>query len=240
MRSTWSRATRGVGVFMRRLSGRPRSVVKESRNVSTPVFTNVTGIRECRNSASALADNGFPGSAIQEAEVFDVVTTGELNGAAAAPLLEGLLEEYSARYGAGAVREFDRHPAEQFAAANGGAVVLLVEDGRTVAGGALRAFDPAYAAEGVLEADFPAQRTTEFKRIWTHAQYRRRGLGRRVLAELEHRATELGYQRVFLTTGPRQPEAVALYLAAGYTELPDAGAEARGFALHPFIKTLHN
>ena len=170
--------------------------------------------------------------------MFDVVTTGELNDAAAAPLLEGLLHEYSTRYGEGAVREFDRHPAEQFTAANGGALVLLVEDGQTVAGGALRAFDPAYAARGVLGDDFPARHTTEFKRIWTHARYRRRGLGRRVLAELEHLAAQLGYQQVFLTTGPRQPEAVALYLAAGYTELTDAGAEARGFALHPFVKTL--
>jgi hypothetical protein len=31
---------------------------------------------------------------------------------------------------------------------------------------------------------------------------------------------------------------VALYHAAGYTQLPDLGADARGFAVHPFVKTL--
>lgn len=168
--------------------------------------------------------------------MFDVVTA-DLTDAAAAPLLEGLVHEYSTRYGAGAAGEFDRHPAEHFTAAHGGALLLLVEDGETVAGGALRAFDPAYAAQGVLATDFPAPHT-EFKRIWTHAGHRRRGLGRRVLTELELSAVRLGYRRVFLTTGPRQPEAVALYRAAGYTELPDAGAADRGFALHPFIKVL--
>jgi hypothetical protein len=59
-----------------------------------------------------------------------------------------------------------------------------------------------------------------------------------VLRELERRAEELGYRQVFPTTGPRQPEVVALYLAAGYTRLPDPAAAERGFAIHPFIKVL--
>ena len=44
---------------------------------------------------------------------------------------------------------------------------------------------------------------------------------RGVLTELEQRAAARGYTRIHLTTGPRQPEAVALYLAAGYTPLFD-------------------
>jgi ribosomal protein S18 acetylase RimI-like enzyme len=166
------------------------------------------------------------------------VTTARPEDPAVTPLLDGLLFEYTSRYGANAVREFDRHPKRLFTEEHGGALVLLVEDGRTVAGGALRAFDPELAVKGVLDPDFPDLPTAEFKRIWTHAEHRRRGLGRRVLDELERRAAELGYRQVFLTTGPSQPEAVGLYLAAGYTELPDHGAAARGHAVHPFVKRL--
>jgi GNAT superfamily N-acetyltransferase len=168
--------------------------------------------------------------------VVDVVTA-DLRDPEAAPLLDGLLREYSARYGEGAVREFDSHPREHFTPEHGGAVILLIEGGSTIAGGALRRFDLAFAA-GSVGLDFPALGTTEFKRIWTHGSHRRRGLGRRVLAELEGRAAQIGYERVFLTTGPRQPEAVALYHATGYTELPDLGETERGFAVHPFVKDL--
>jgi GNAT superfamily N-acetyltransferase len=179
----------------------------------------------------------IPSCAYRRLEVFDVVTT-DLRDPATAPLLDGLLHEYSTRYGQGAVREFDGNPPEHFTEECGGALLLLREGGTTVAGGALRRYDPAFVAAGVVGPEFPVQGTAEFKRIWTHDAYRRRGLGRRVLRELELRATSLGYQRVFLTTGPRQPEAVGLYLAAGYTELPDLGAQDRGFALHPFLKVL--
>lgn len=166
------------------------------------------------------------------------VTTARPEDPAVVPLLDGLLHEYTSRYGANAVREFDRHPKQLFTEEYGGALVLLVEDGRTVAGGALRAFDPELAVKGVLDPDFPDRPTAEFKRIWTHAEHRRRGLGRRVLDELERHAARLGYRQVFLTTGPSQPEAVGLYLATGYTELPDHGAAARGHAVHPFVKQL--
>jgi ribosomal protein S18 acetylase RimI-like enzyme len=157
---------------------------------------------------------------------------------AVAPLMAGLLSEYTARYGPGAAAEFERNPTGLFTEEQGGALVLLVEDGETVAGGALRAFDFEHAAKGILDAELPGGPTAEFKRIWTHADYRRRGLGRRVLDELERRAAELGYRQVFLTTGHNQPEAVGLYLTAGYAELTDRGAEARGYAVHPFVKAL--
>ncbi len=168
--------------------------------------------------------------------MFDVVTA-DLQDAAAAPLLAGLQQEYTSRYGHLASREFE-HPQGHFTAEQGGALLLILDEGRTVAGGALRRFDPAYVAPNVLGPDFSGEHTTEFKRIWTDSGYRRRGLGRRVLRELEQQAADFGYRRVFLTTGPSQPEAVGLYQAAGYTELPDFGAEARGFAVHPFVKTL--
>lgn len=166
------------------------------------------------------------------------VVAARLEDAEAAPLLDGLLHEYTTRYGEGAVAEFDHHPGILFAEEHGGALLLLVEGGKTVAGGALRSFDPELAVAGVLGPDFPDRPTAEFKRIWTHADHRRRGLGRRVLRELEQRAEQLGYRQVFLTTGPSQPEAVALYQAAGFTELPDPGAAERGFPVHAFVKQL--
>ncbi|MFD0633691.1 GNAT family N-acetyltransferase [Catenulispora yoronensis] len=92
---------------------------------------------------------------------------------AAEPLRAGLLDEYVTRYGDGAIEEMKRFPDALFTPEEGGAFLLLVENGVTVAGGAYK----RYNAE-----------TAEFKRIWTHADHRRRGLARRVLTELEDTA----------------------------------------------------
>ena len=127
----------------------------------------------------------------------------------AAPLFTELAREYDCRYGdlfGGAAHELTRFPAEEFLAPDGG-FLLLLEDGVAVAGGAFR----RHADAG----------TAEVKRMWTAAAHRRRGLARRVLAELEADAARRGYTRMYLTTGPRQPEAKALYLAAGWTPLFD-------------------
>ncbi|WBP86997.1 GNAT family N-acetyltransferase [Kitasatospora cathayae] len=125
------------------------------------------------------------------------------------PLLRELTHEYVSRYGPGAHQEMTRYPAEAFAEPHG-ALLLLLEDGEPVAGGAYMRRD---------------EHTAEVKRMWTHSAHRRRGLARRVLAELERTAAAAGYRRIFLTTGPRQPEAKGLYLAAGYTPLFDVTAD---------------
>jgi ribosomal protein S18 acetylase RimI-like enzyme len=44
-----------------------------------------------------------------------------------------------------------------------------------------------------------------------------------VLAELERLAREAGYRRVVLETGMRQPEAIELYVSAGYTPIAGFG-----------------
>jgi GNAT superfamily N-acetyltransferase len=127
----------------------------------------------------------------------------------AAPLFAELAVEYDTRYGdlfGGADEELTRYPAAEFLPPDG-ELVLLLEDGAPVAGGAFRRHTDAG--------------TAEVKRMWTAAAHRRRGLARRVLAELEARAVVRGYTRMYLTTGPRQPEAKALYLAAGWTPLFD-------------------
>ena len=128
--------------------------------------------------------------------------------ALAGPLFAELAVEYDTRYGdlfGGAAEELTRYPAAAFRPPSGD-FLLLVEDGAAVAGGAFMQHSSGAA---------------EVKRMWTAATHRRRGLARRVLTELEQRAAAAGYRRMYLTTGPRQPEARDLYLAAGWTPLFD-------------------
>ncbi|MFC9994716.1 GNAT family N-acetyltransferase [Nocardia sp. NPDC127526] len=140
----------------------------------------------------------------------------------AAPLLAELAIEYSGRYGGtpGEVHaDLVGYPASRFAPPDGD-LLVVVESGEPVAGGAFQRYD----AE-----------TAELKRIWTASAHRRKGLGRLVLEELEAEIARRGYRRIYLTTGPRQPEAVALYAAAGYTPLPRDIDSPVG-SLHPFEK----
>jgi GNAT superfamily N-acetyltransferase len=121
------------------------------------------------------------------------------------PLLDELAVEYDSRYGdlfgrGAAADELNRYPASEFNGP-GGALLMVRENGESIAGGAFRRYN---------------NETAEFKRIWTHSVHRRRGLARFVLAELEALAARRGYRRVYLTTGPRQPEAKHLYLSSGY------------------------
>ena len=95
------------------------------------------------------------------------------------------------------------------AAEQGGAFVAVLDDGVLVAGGALKR--GSRGADGCPLA--------EVKRMWTSPGRRRSGLAGRVLALLEQRASDLGYPGLELTTGARQPEAVALYLRHGW--VPD-------------------
>ncbi|MCX8999653.1 GNAT family N-acetyltransferase [Rhizobiaceae bacterium BDR2-2] len=132
----------------------------------------------------------------------------------AQPLLDELLNEYDSRYGTffnpeGARAEMTRYPPEAFAPPHGN-FLLLIRDSRAIAGGAFM----RHSAD-----------TAEFKRIWTDARFRRQGLARRVLVELEDQALRQGYSRVYLTTGFRQPEAVGLYLTHGYTALFDTSVD---------------
>ncbi|MFF8600309.1 GNAT family N-acetyltransferase [Streptomyces sp. NPDC015232] len=138
----------------------------------------------------------------------------------ARPLLDELAYEYETRYGSS--EDLSRYPAAEFAPPHG-AFLLLLERGRPVAGGAYRRYD---------------EHTAELKRIWTHSGHRRRGLARRVLTVLEREAAERGYSRIYLTTGPRQPEAKGLYLAAGYRPLFDVAADPESIGPLPFEKHL--
>lgn len=138
-----------------------------------------------------------------------------------APLLTDLRVEYGSRYGRDTPNSLlTEVPAGDFRAPVG-TFLLLLENGVPVAGGALRRRDPE---------------TGEVKRMWTAAGHRRRGLGRRVLAELNRVGGLLGYRELYLTTGPRQPEARALYLAAGFSPLFDLTADPETIGPLPFVK----
>jgi GNAT superfamily N-acetyltransferase len=143
------------------------------------------------------------------------------------PLLDELAIEYDTRYGdlfgrEGAAEELNRYPAEEFAGP-GGALLVIQENGESIAGGAFRRYDDA---------------TAELKRIWTHSAHRRRGLARLVLAELEALAVRRGYTRLYLTTGPRQPEAKHLYLTTGYEPQFDLDADPETIKFLAFTKDL--
>ncbi|MGY1811202.1 GNAT family N-acetyltransferase [Blastococcus sp. SYSU D00820] len=99
------------------------------------------------------------------------------------------------------------------------AVVLVARDpdGRALGCGALRGL-----ADGVAEV----------KRMYVVPEARGRGISKAVLGGLEAAARERGWTTLRLETGPRQPEAIALYEGAGYRPIgafgryaddPDAG-----------------
>ena len=145
----------------------------------------------------------------------------------ARPLVDELSREYDERYGLNdgipSSVELSRYPAELFSPDGGGAFLLLQRDGEVVAGGAFKRADAA---------------TAEIKRVWTSSAHRRQGLARLVMAELEAEASRRGYTGVELTTGARQPEAVALYLSLGYAPQFDLDGDLEAVGYLAFTKPL--
>ena len=68
----------------------------------------------------------------------------------------------------------------------------------------------------------------EMKRLYVLEGYRRRGLARVALAELEATARAAGVRRFRLETGYMQPEAKRLYETSGYDRIPNYGIYAEG------------
>jgi DNA-binding MarR family transcriptional regulator/GNAT superfamily N-acetyltransferase len=77
---------------------------------------------------------------------------------------------------------------------------------------------------------------TEIKRMWVAPQARGLGLGRRILADLERRAAAGGARVVRLETNRALTEAIGLYRAEGYREVPPFNDEP--YAHHWFEKAL--
>jgi GNAT superfamily N-acetyltransferase len=68
----------------------------------------------------------------------------------------------------------------------------------------------------------------EVKRLFVDSAARGRGIGRRIMADLESAARDAGIRRLILQTGDRQPGAVALYEGTGY---------ARTEIYEPYVST---
>jgi putative acetyltransferase len=131
-------------------------------------------------------------------------TPEDAGGEIARRLIEQMCSELSARYGT---------PPSPFSAADTSAprtTFLVVRHGSEPVGcGALRRLDDD---------------TAELKRMYVAAAARRRGIARRLLAELERCAVQFGYRAIRLETGLQQPEAIALYESGGYTRIPAFGS----------------
>lgn len=102
-----------------------------------------------------------------------------------------------------------------------GAFLVIHEDGVPVGCGGVKRWAPG---------------TGEIKRMYVDPSARSRGYARRLLAALEEAARALGFVRVRLDTGPRQPHALALYRSAGYEAIADYNGNRR--AAHWFEKRL--
>nr|WP_204264328.1 GNAT family N-acetyltransferase [Geodermatophilus normandii] len=111
--------------------------------------------------------------------------------------------ELRARY------EGDTEPGTPPSAADVSAVLVARDPAGTGVGcGALRALGDGAA---------------EVKRMYVVPEARGRGVSKVLLAGLEDVARSHGWTVLRLETGPRQPEAIALYEGAGYRPIPAFG-----------------
>lgn len=134
-------------------------------------------------------------------------------------LLAALNAELDRRY-----PEFGGTPYDPAAnPAPGAAFVVARLDGVAVGCGALR---PLHDGVG------------EIKRMFVVENRRGQGIAGQVLGELERRASACGYAEVWLETGLRQPEALALYERMGYGRIPNYGPYAGDPLSVCFRKTL--
>ncbi|MFT4033869.1 MAG: GNAT family N-acetyltransferase [Siphonobacter sp.] len=122
----------------------------------------------------------------------------------ATELLRQAVEELQRRYPFFAASEYT--PAEADGAGAGFLIARI--NGQAVGCGALRPFEPGVA---------------EIKRMFVQEAFRRKGISKAMLQALEQHARVLGYQRIVLETGIRQPEAITLYQTNGYEPIDNYG-----------------
>jgi putative acetyltransferase len=130
----------------------------------------------------------------------------DLLSAVAQLLILALNAELESRYPEEGATFFRLDPEEVSEGRGGFFVAYLGEE--AVGCGAVRRTEPGVA---------------EIKRMYVAPQARGRGVGRQMVQKLESVARQLGITRLVLETGPRQPEAIAVYKTSGFVEIPRFG-----------------
>jgi putative acetyltransferase len=97
--------------------------------------------------------------------------------------------------------EFVFHLTVEQMAEPGVTVWIARDNGRAIGSGPLKRHD---------------SRIAEFKRMFTHEDYRGQGIGRRILGEILSAAADEGIEEVVLETGDQHPAAWAIYEKAGF------------------------
>jgi GNAT superfamily N-acetyltransferase len=122
-------------------------------------------------------------------------------------LVAAALAELGERYGG----EGDETPVNpvQFAPPHG-AFFVAYQSGDSVGCGGWRTFE-----------DDPE--AAEIKRMYVEPSARRQGIALGLLRAIEGSARAAGRTRMILETGDQQPEAISLYVKAGYERIPDFG-----------------
>ena len=87
-------------------------------------------------------------------------------------------------------------------------VIVAYKNETAVACGAIKRYD---------------HKTMEIKRVFVHSDYRRQGISKLLLAELEDWTKALNINRCILETGNLQVEAINLYSKNGYQKIPNFG-----------------
>jgi putative acetyltransferase len=65
--------------------------------------------------------------------------------------------------------------------------------------------------------------TVEIKRMFVKEDQRGKGISKMIMHELEVWAKDLGFKRMILETGFKQPEAIGLYKKCGYQQIENYG-----------------
>ena len=120
--------------------------------------------------------------------------------------------ELIARYGGLDAGELGLTPA-MFEPPQGSFLVARVDAGQAAAAAAPR------RPVGGVGLRRQAVSVGEVRRLWVDPSRRGGGVGRALMRRLESSALELGFESLVLATGDRQPEAVQLYEATGWTRL---------------------
>jgi GNAT superfamily N-acetyltransferase len=143
-----------------------------------------------------MLSNGRTSSAIE-------IRRADILSSVAGELIRALNAELMARYPEPGANHFQLD-AEEVAEGRGGFFIAYIEE-KPVGCGAVRRLESLVA---------------EIKRMYVAPEARGMGIGRQILDALEAEAQKLGARRIVLETGPRQPEAIALYSRAGFLRIP--------------------